>query len=206
MGSRTFADDYRWQLQFEPAVTEIITDAFGIGEFDVTFTRPDSDDDRRFNTDILVRIDGNVKRVSQRLRTYLVGDDFTMRYARPSSLTEWQKLWAGYGDFYLYGQGTARRTVENWFLGDLGVFRRWANSFLRRGEPPPHIEKSNRDGSSTFVAFSRADLPPEFTIAEDPDAGLRDVCWTIVRDGKGMSATGHASTVRWARAVLGLDE
>lgn len=35
---------------------------------------------------------------------------------------------------------------------------------------------------------------------------MRDVCWAIVKDSKGMEATGHAAVVRWARAALGLDE
>lgn len=35
---------------------------------------------------------------------------------------------------------------------------------------------------------------------------MRDACWAIVKDSKGMEATGHAAAVRWARAALGLDD
>lgn len=204
--SRTFADDYGWQVQYEPAIAEIITSAFGIATVDITFTRPDSDDDRRYNTDILIRLGGRVRRVSQRLRRYVVGDEFTLRYGRPTSATEWQKLWAGYRDLLLYGRGTPSRQVDTWFIGDMNVFALWAKSYLDRGADPPHVVKENRDHSSTFVAFSRSLLPAEFTIAEDEEAELRDVWWSIVRDGKGMEANGHAAAVCWARAGLGLDK
>lgn len=206
MTSRSFADDYAWQLQFEPHVREIVTEAFGVGEFDVTFTKPDSDDDRRFNTDILVRINGRVRRISQRIRHYIVADEFTLRRTRPTTPTEWQKMRAGFGDYFLYGRGIDRTgRLESWFVGDLDVFKDWVDSYTTAGREPPFIEKANKDGSSTFVAFSRSDLPPEFTIAEDPEAELRDAWWSIVRDGKGMSAAGHSSVVRWARAGLGFD-
>ena len=204
--SNTFADDFRWQLQFQPAVREIVMSAFGIGGVDVTFTSPDSDDDRRFNTDILIVFDGRVHRVSQRLRRYVVGDEFTLRYGRPSSPTEWQKLWAGFGDYLIYGRGLRNLRVDTWFVGAMDVFRSWAKSFLDRGDVPPHISQTNADGSSSFVAFSRSDLPPEFTVAEDEEADLRDAWWAIVKDSRGMEATGHAAAVRWARAGLGLDK
>jgi hypothetical protein len=35
---------------------------------------------------------------------------------------------------------------------------------------------------------------------------LRDAAWAIVKDAKGMEATGHGAAVRWARALLELDE
>jgi hypothetical protein len=88
----------------------------------------------------------------------------------------------------------------------MNVFRSWALGYLDRDENPPHIVKSNKDQSSTFVAFSRHDLPYEFTIAEDPDTELRDIWWAIVKDTKGMYASGHAAAVGWARAALELEQ
>ena len=32
------------------------------------------------------------------------------------------------------------------------------------------------------------------------------VAWAIVKDAKGMRDSGHDSTVRWARAALGLED
>ena len=205
MTSRTFADDYAWQLTYQPAVREILTETFAADDGDIQFTARESEDDRHFNTDIWVRVDGHIQRVSQRLRRYVVGDEFTLRYARPGSRTEWQKVWAGFGRFYVYGRGMPSGHLEDWFVGDLAVFKAWCMEYLDRGEDPPHITKTNRDGSSEFVAFSRRDLPPEFTIAEDPNAEVREACWAVVKDSRGMDATGHASVVRWARAWLGLD-
>jgi hypothetical protein len=157
--SRTYASDYAWQLTFQQAQRQILTETFAIPDCDVTFTTPDSYDDRRANTDAWVMIDGKPKRVSLRMRRYVVGDEFTLRYARPQSATEWQKVSAGFGDFFLYGRGTDRRSIEDWFVGALDVFRRWVDSYLSRGTYPPHQIKPNKDGSSEFVAFSLADLP-----------------------------------------------
>jgi hypothetical protein len=35
---------------------------------------------------------------------------------------------------------------------------------------------------------------------------LREAAWAIVKDAQGMTDTGHAAAVRWARALLGLDD
>lgn len=205
--SGTFASDYRWQLKFQPAIREVTTEAFGITSADVRFTQPESDDDRRFNTDALLWIEGRPHRMSMRVRRYVIRDEFTLRHLRPNTTTEWQKLWAGYGDFLFYGKGRDRDLrIEQWFIGRLDVFRRWVMSFLDRGENPPHGVQTNRDGSSSFVTFSRGNLPYEFTVAEDDEVELRDAWWSIVKDARGMEATGHAAAVRWARAGLGLDD
>jgi hypothetical protein len=204
--SRTYAEDYAWQLEYQPTVRGIVSETFAVPGWSVEFTPPDSEDDRRRNTDFFVTVGGRRLRVSQRLRTYVVGDQFTLRYSRPTSPTEWQKMWDGYGDLLFYGKGVRGRRIENWFIGDMHVFRPWARSFLSRGADPPHVVIENKDHSSTFVAFSRSLLPAEFTLAEDEEAELRDAWWSIVRDGRGMEANGHGSAVRWARAGLELDK
>ncbi len=200
----TYAEDYRWQLQFQPAVEEILTETFGVPKYDVTFTSPESEDDRHYNTDIWIMVEGHPLRVSQRIRRYVIGDDFTLRYFRPGALTEWQKVWAGFGDYLFYGRGRDRR-VDTWFIGKMDVLRRWVSEYLDRGEEPPHVTKTNADGSSEFVVFSRSALPSEFTVAEDLDLGKREVCWAIVKDARGLNDSGHGAAVRWARAWLGLD-
>ena len=162
--SRSFADDYKWQLQYEPAIRQILADTFGITDNDIQFTRPESADDRHYNTDIRIMLDGHLRRVSQRLRRYVVGDEFTLRYGRPTSLTEWQKVWSGFGDYFIYGRGDDSGRLDSWFVGSLDVFRDWALGYLDRGIDPPHSVKTNRDGSSTFIVFSRSNLPPEFTL------------------------------------------
>lgn len=205
--SRTFADDYRWQVQFQPAVQRIVTDTFGIQPEQIIFTSPETEDDRRYNTDAWITIEGHSYRMSQRIRRYTVGDEFTLRYLRPGARTEWQKVWAGFGDYLLYGRGIDRgRRLEDWFIGRMDIFRDWVTDHLRRGVDPPHVVKANRDGSSQFVAFSRGALPPEFTVAEDATTVARDVQWSIVKDARGMAADGHGAAVRWARAALGLDD
>lgn len=206
MGS--FEDDYRWQLQFVPHVGAILCQVFGLADHDISFTSRYGEDDRKRNTDAWIMLNGHPFRVSSRVRRYVIADQFTIRYERPTSSTEWHKLWAGYGAFYFYGKGHGgmKPWVSDWFLGDLAVLRRWASSYFERDEEPPGVVKRNTDGSSSFVIFARHDLPREFTIAEDEETELREAAWAIVKDAKGMNATGHERAVRWARAVLGLDE
>lgn len=201
-----FADDYAWQLRYQPDVRRILMGAFGIEDRDIQFTSRDSEDDRRRNTDIWIMLDEHPRRVSQRLRRYIIGDEFTVRYQRPGAATEWGKLWDGFGDFLLYGRGGSAGLVEDWFVGSIEVLREWVLDHLARGEDPPHALKTNKDGSSSLIAFSRSALPPSFTVAEDPDTELREVWWAIIKDSKGLKATGHASVVQWARAGLGLDD
>jgi hypothetical protein len=38
------------------------------------------------------------------------------------------------------------------------------------------------------------------------ETALRDAAWAIVKDSAGMTSTGHAGAVRWARALLELDD
>lgn len=205
--SGTFASDFRWQATYDGVVTETLASALSISLSDVRVTSPESDDDRRYNTDILVWYEGRPQRVSRRLRRYVVGDEFTLRYGRPAAPTEWQKLWAGFGDLYFYGRGREDGRVDRWFLGRLAVFKEWVRDHLARGVDPPHILKTNRDGSSEFVSFSRSELPIGFTLASDDDEQeLTQAWWDIVRDSRGLEKTGHASVVRWARAGLGLDD
>lgn len=205
--STTFAADYEWQVQFKPDMERIITSALDIPAVDIEFTTPDSDADRKFNTDIYLRYEGRIQRMSQRLRRYTIGDDFTLRYGRPSTRTEWEKLWAGFGDLLFYGRGRNDQRVDRWFIGRLDVLRSWVRDYMDRDELPPHTMQTNRDGSSSFVIFRRRDLPSKFVIAsDDEEQEYIDACWTIVKNARDLNSSGHSGIVRWARAALGLDD
>ena len=89
---RNYETDYAWQAQYKPAVSRLIVVFLGVPLSDIEFTSPESEDDRKHNTDIFIKYEGRIQRVSQRLRRYVVAEDFTLRYERPESLSEWWKV------------------------------------------------------------------------------------------------------------------
>lgn len=128
------------------------------------------DEDMGHNTDLIVlRLDA--VRIACRVRREAYqdryADEFTIRSGRPNGThTELAKVIEGWGDYILYGFGSASENrLTGWTLGDLRVFRLWFGRHLmeHRGAAPG-IGKTNPDGT-TFRAFRYADLPREFVCA-----------------------------------------
>jgi hypothetical protein len=81
------------------------------------------------------------------------------------------------------------------------AFERWTTA--------AGFDSENRDG--VVVAHDPVGRVVAFFEVREPPTGashrvLRDAAWAIVRDSAGMTATGHGAGVRWARALLGLEE
>ena len=157
--------DFSWQRRFVPEMKRIIGEHL-IGESPVA-------EDQERNTDLLVlRLEA--VRIACRVRRnhhHSIGDrknEFTIRTGRPSGAkTELAKIVEGWGDYILYAFGSADgNSLFAWVLGDLSVFRLWFMGWLAKHEGTmPGTGQFNRDGSSTFRAFSISDLPSEFIIA-----------------------------------------
>jgi len=132
----------------------------------------DRAEDVAHNTDLMV-LGARHVRVAVRVRRYehleRHGNDFTIRAGRPNGTpTELSKVISGWGDLLFYGfSDRAEAHLGAWFIGDLNVFRLWfQREIVRLRGELPGTEISNADGTS-FRAFDRGALPPEFIIAED---------------------------------------
>lgn len=131
------------------------------------------EEDRKRNTDLVLRSavplrNGEPIRISARVRRheYLnrpsYRGQFTVRRRRPSGVrTEWHKMRAGDGDYFIYGfesePGSDR--LSPWFIGNLAVL----NSHIQRGGRPTKIEH-NSDGSSDLAIFELSGMPLEFMV------------------------------------------
>lgn len=157
----SFDHDFDWQRALIPEIKRVCAN-YLIGEAPIQ-------EDMERNTDLIVlRLDP--VRVACRLRRfdYLARypDEFTIRSGRPSGVqTELQKLLSGWGDYLFYGFASADGTsLAAWMLGDLSVFRLWHHRQLLAGKRPWQ-NQNNGDGSSTFCAYTVADLPPSFVVS-----------------------------------------
>lgn len=154
--------DKRWSDKFLPEIKRILGENL-IGE-------PPVEEDQERNTDLIVlkmeavRIGCRVRRF-QYLEKY--GNEFTIRVGRPSGIkTELTKIIEGWGNYFFYGFSNEKETsLAQYALCDLNVFRLWFNRRLmqNRGAMPGNGQ-SNRDGSSSFIAFSLNALPDEFIL------------------------------------------
>jgi hypothetical protein len=158
-----------WSDRFVPEIKAIL----GEWLIDVGTT----EEDRFHNTDLItLRMPGDVRiacRIRQHhyLRAY--GDEFTLRCSRPSGVeTEIDKLLAGWGDYLFYGFADPnQKHLAAWLIGDLHVFRRWIEGYVRQFGDWPCVVQANRDGSSDFVAFAIHDIDPAFIVARDTVCG-----------------------------------
>ena len=132
-------------------------------------------EDRDHNTDLVVTASSG-SRIACRLRAPSYqseyAEEFTIRYCRPSGMkTEYEKIREGWGDLLFYGfWGSQPPILTKWFIGDLGVFRRWDAEYrARNSDKRPGREINNRDGSSSFLVFLLADMPLDFVIAKSVD-------------------------------------
>jgi hypothetical protein len=147
-----YEQDIRLEVRFGKQIKAILGNYF-IGQ--------DVEHDRKQATDFEI-FTVRPFTVGVRLRTheYLLkySDEFTIRWSRPSGVpTEIHKIRDGLVDYILYGfVDQQEQHIEQYFLGDLGVFR--AN------EPQPLCVKPNRPPDSELAAYKVASLPSEFVL------------------------------------------
>lgn len=135
------------------------------------------EDDRHFNTDMRVLVLRDV-RIACRIRDHKYvdryGGEFTIRAGRPTSgnKTELAKIVEGWGDYLFYGfADQAGASLCAWFLGDLSVFRgHLGHHMATNAGALPGSRQANCDGSSWFMSFQLADMPPGFVVARQPYA------------------------------------
>lgn len=162
---RSYQQDKKWSDKFIHQIKHILGFyLIGVASFE---------DDAERNTDLIVlRMDGI--RIACRLRQgfYLAkyANEFTIRYERPSGTkTELAKILEGWGDYLFYGFAANENTLEQWFIGDLNVFRKWFNSEIKRlNGRIPGSKKWNRDESSSFLVYNIMDLPSGFVVGSKP--------------------------------------
>ena len=147
-----YEHDIRLEMRFGRAIKAILGNYF-IGQ-DVLHDRQKATDFEIFTVRPFT--------VGVRLRTYKYlleyPDEFTLRWSRPSGVpTEIHKIRSGFVDYILYGfVDQEEERIEQYFLGDLGIFR--AN------EPSPICVKPNNPPDSELAAYRLADLPSEFVL------------------------------------------
>jgi len=155
----TWKENKRWSDRFLPEIKRILGERF-IGE-------PPYEEDAEHNTDLIVlkleplRFGCRVRR-NQYVDRY--GDEFTIRAGRPSGAkTELTKIIEGWGDYLFYGfSDSEEKTLAQWAIIDLKVFRAWHSRQLYIGEHPG-IGNANVDGSSSFIAFKLSEMPEAIT-------------------------------------------
>lgn len=88
------------------------------------------------------------------------GDEFTIRWARPSGVpTEIDKIRRGLVDYIFYGfVDEAEAKIVQWFVGDLKVFR--------EAEPQPHAILPNDPPDSKLAAYKIAQMPEGFVVKQ----------------------------------------
>ena len=156
--------DKRWSDKFLPEIKSILGTHL--------IAEPPVEEDQERNTDLMVlrmdaiRVGCRIRRADKYFAKY--AKEFTIRTARPKGTkTELAKIIEGWGDYFFYGFGDDKTgKLVRWGLGDLRVFRLLFNSqIVKNNGRLPGIEKSNRDGSSDFRAFSWEKLPAAFRVA-----------------------------------------
>ena len=150
--------DKRWSDKFIPNIKPILGTHF--------IAEPPIEEDRDRNTDLIV-LNMDSIRFGCRIRKYkdyaIYGHQFTIRASRPSGVkTEIHKIAEGWGDYFFYGFSNKEETdLEDWFIGDLKIFRRFLHERLKVGFKDWNV-KYNPDNSSKFLVFDKKDLPEEF--------------------------------------------
>lgn len=139
-------------------------------------------EDRDHNTDLIVmtlqpyRVGCRVRRFEY-LQRY--PNDFTIRSNVPSGLpSELAKIIEGWADYFFYGFSNEDESgLADWFLGDLNVFRLWFNRQLvkNKGKAPGTLQ-DNYDGSSSFRAFDRRQMPYDFVVANGREEEVVPMC------------------------------
>jgi hypothetical protein len=144
----SFRADYEWQLQFLPAIKNIVGP--------LLVEPAPLDLDTKEATDMLILMARDM-RVACRIRRSGYAErypwEFTIRSKRDSGArTELEKVIGGWGDwmFYAHAQHDQLPMLSRWFVIDLSAWRAQAiNTRNKAGRP---TKKSNGDGTH-FVAF-----------------------------------------------------
>jgi len=161
-GAMSWKADKRWSDKFIPNIKPILGTHF--------IAEPPIEEDRDRNTDLIV-LNMDSIRFGCRIRKYkdysAYGHQFTIRASRPSGTkTEIHKIVEGWGDYFFYGFSNKEETdLEDWFIGDLKIFRGWIHERLKRGENNWNV-KNNTDNSSKFLIFNKQEPPDGFIFAE----------------------------------------
>jgi len=174
---KAWLQDKRWSDRFLPEIKQILG-LHLIGE-------PPVEEDQERNTDLMV-LKMDPVRIGCRVRrnTYLSNDEyagqFTIRAGRPSGVkTELTKVIEGWGDYFFYAFcDEQEELLERWSLCSLNTFRVWFNrQIMKNNGQLPGDKIPNRDNSSFFMAFTFADLPEDFVIADNwQDAEIQAEC------------------------------
>jgi len=147
-----YEQDIRLEVRFCRTIKAILGNYF-IGQ-DVLHDRQQATDFETFTVQPFT--------VGVRLRTYeyliKYPDEFTIRWSRPSGVpTEIDKIRNGLVDYILYGfVDQQEKRIEQYFLGDLGIFR--------AHEPPPLCVRQNNPPDSELAVYKLAALPSEFVL------------------------------------------
>jgi hypothetical protein len=153
-----WTDDKSWSDKYLDSVKEILGRLL-IGA-------ANAEEDQLHNTDLIV-LKMDTVRIACRIRRFtyfsLYNNEFTVRTGRPNGTkTELAKIIEGWGDYLFYAFASPEGpSLHAWTLIDLHPFRLWLSRQLvvNKGEIPGKIIK-NTDGSSTFRAFSLANIDP----------------------------------------------
>ncbi len=150
--------DKKWSDRFISEIQHHLSGILNIHPMSVKIAS--ESEDRERNTDLIILGINNIRiacriRKNQYLSKY--GNEFTIRSYRPSGKeTEFSKIMNGWGDYIFYGFCNAEETgLENWFLGDLEIFRRW----IAETQNYYVIKKTNFDGSSNFYSYNKNGIP-----------------------------------------------
>jgi len=160
--------DKKWSDRFIPEIKTIL------GQYLIPelISEASLKEDQEHNTDLTV-LTLMPCRIACRIRRpqfYLdeeYRNEFTIRSGRPSGVkTDLQKMIEGWGDYLFYGfSDEAEEKLVSYLLGDLKVFRLWFNRTICENKGRvPGIAKTNKDGSSDFRAFNKAEMPEDFFI------------------------------------------
>jgi hypothetical protein len=174
MGSnKSFEENMTFTRKFLPEIKSICG---------VHFLYEKLEEDLERNSD-LVTLKLDAVRVACRVRRHQYVNTFRQEFTVRSRLesgakTELDKVLEGWGDFMFYGfADAAEAKLDEWFLGDLSIFRQW---FLRfraaNGNLFPGDERQNNDGSSWFRYFKLADMPEAFVKDDHILFMLRQEC------------------------------
>lgn len=156
--------DKSWSDDYLPTIKAILGQCL-IGE-------AAREEDQERNTDLIV-LRMSAVRIACRLRRLeyatKYGDQFTIRYSRPSGMkSEFAKIVEGWGDYVFYGFAAATAPeISRWFVGDLNVLRLAIARYMysHNGRLPGTVVP-NRDDSSEFLAIDLGKLPPVFFVAK----------------------------------------
>lgn len=163
-----------WSDQFLTEIQHIL------GE--LLIREADPVEDAMRNTDLLTLAFQGQLRIACRIRRHHFLHDHSHEFTIRSSLrsgrqTEFSKLLQGWGDLLFYGFANQNETgLARWFVGDLGIFRRWLRTHHKRHSQWPGVEVGNADGSSRFRVFSLRDVDPQFVLTqgEKPETKWHD--------------------------------